>query len=128
MKKLVSLILACLLCLAALPAFAEQSASAPKYVFLFIGDGMSYPQFQAAADYLGALADEHLADSDAMDYDMDRADGEWALKDYVAKGIEQLDNETGFFMMCEGGKIDWACRRRDCDRHAGAGRRRAGGH
>ena len=24
-----------------------------KYVFLFIGDGMSYPQFQAAADYLG---------------------------------------------------------------------------
>ena len=29
MKKLFSLILACLLCLAALPAFAEQSASAP---------------------------------------------------------------------------------------------------
>ncbi len=296
MKKLVSLILACLLCLAALPAFAEQSASAPKYVFLFIGDGMSYPQFQAAADYLGALADgdadqalpsvkydarggavldgpralnfmnfpvagsavtydscsfapdsastatsiatgrktysgminvdetgatsfetiaeklhsqkgwkigvissvninhatpaafyahqasrnnyyeiglemidsgfeyfaggalkkvngakgdqeslydlaekagynvtftqadaqavapadekvvlidEHLADDDAMDYDMDRADGEWALKDYVAKGIEQLDNETGFFMMCEGGKIDWACHAND---------------
>ncbi len=296
MKKLVSLILACLLCLTALPAFAEQSASAPKYVFLFIGDGMSYPQFQAAADYLGALADddaeqalpsvkydarggavldgpkalnfmnfpvagsavtydscsfapdsastatsiatgrktysgminvdetgatsfetiaeklhsqkgwkigvissvninhatpaafyahqasrnnyyeiglemidsgfeyfaggalkkvngakgdqeslydlaekagynvtftqadaqavtpadekvvlidEHLADSDAMDYDMDRADGEWALKDYVAKGIEQLDNETGFFMMCEGGKIDWACHAND---------------
>lgn len=89
---------------------------------------MSYPQFQAASDYLGAIADEdyvkalpsnsyedrggtvldgpeagykvtytqadaeavtdedgrvilmneHLADSDAMDYDMDRADGEWA--------------------------------------------------
>ena len=29
-----------------------------KYVFLFIGDGMSYPQFQAAADYLGALAED----------------------------------------------------------------------
>lgn len=29
----------------------------PKYVFLFIGDGMSYPQIQAAADYLGALKD-----------------------------------------------------------------------
>ena len=27
---------------------------APKYVFLFIGDGMSYPQIQAASDYLGA--------------------------------------------------------------------------
>ena len=30
----------------------------PKYVFMFIGDGMSYPQFQAAADYLGALAED----------------------------------------------------------------------
>ena len=59
------------------------------------------------------LIDEHLADSDAMDYDMDRAEGEWALKDYVAKGIEQLDNENGFFMMCEGGKIDWICHAND---------------
>lgn len=124
---------------------------------------MSYPQFQAASDYLGAIADEdnvkalpsnsyedrggavldgpeagykvtytqadveavtaedgrvilmdeHLADSDAMDYDMDRADGEWALSDYVQKGIEVLDNDTGFFMMCEGGKIDWACHAND---------------
>ena len=39
-------------------AEAEEAAKAPKYVFLFIGDGMSYPQFQAAADYLGAIADE----------------------------------------------------------------------
>ena len=48
-----------------------------------------------------------------MDYDMDRKDGEWALSDYVAKGIEVLDNDTGFFMMCEGGKIDWACHAND---------------
>lgn len=60
MKKLVSLILACLLCLTALPVLAEETAAAPKYVFLFIGDGMSYPQFQVAADYLDALA---LADA-----------------------------------------------------------------
>ena len=59
------------------------------------------------------LMDEHLADSDAMDYDMDRADGDWALSDYVQKGIEVLDNGTGFFMMCEGGKIDWACHGND---------------
>ena len=32
--------------------------TAPKYVFLFIGDGMSYPQIQSTADYLGALEDE----------------------------------------------------------------------
>lgn len=35
-----------------------ETTKAPKYVFLFIGDGMSYPQFQVASDYLGALADE----------------------------------------------------------------------
>ena len=50
-----------LLCLALLLPMAvcaqAQEAAKPKYVFLFIGDGMSYPQFQAAADYLGALAD-----------------------------------------------------------------------
>ena len=39
--------------------------------------------------------------------------GEWALADYVKKGIEVLDNDTGFFMMCEGGKIDWACHAND---------------
>ena len=66
-----------------------------------------------AADGKVILIDEHLADSDAMDYDMDRESGEWALSDYVAKGIEVLDNDTGFFMMCEGGKIDWACHAND---------------
>ena len=41
------------------PAETDNTApAAPKYIFLFIGDGMSYPQFQAASDYLGALADE----------------------------------------------------------------------
>lgn len=66
-----------------------------------------------AADGKVILIDEHLADSDSMDYEMDRQDGEWALADYVAKGIEVLDNDTGFFMMCEGGKIDWACHAND---------------
>ena len=59
------------------------------------------------------VIDEHLADSDAMAYDMDLKEGEWALADYVDKGIEMLDNENGFFMMVEGGKIDWACHAND---------------
>lgn len=56
---------------------------------------------------------EKLADSDALSYDNDRQFGEWALKDYVRKGIEVLDNGKGFFMMVEGGKIDWACHAND---------------
>lgn len=57
--------------------------------------------------------DENLADGDAMAYDMDRKDGQWQLADYVQKGIEVLDNDKGFFMMIEGGKVDWACHAND---------------
>lgn len=57
--------------------------------------------------------DENLADGDAMSYDMDLKDGQWDLSDYVQKGIDVLDNEKGFFMMVEGGKVDWACHAND---------------
>lgn len=61
------------------------------------------------------IIDEHPADSDSMNYEIDRADDEWALSNYVSKGIDCLyeDNDKGFFMMVEGGKIDWACHAND---------------
>ena len=67
----------------------------------------------SAADEKVILIDEFLADSDAMAYEIDRTEDMWALADYVEKGIEVLDNESGFFMMIEGGKIDWACHAND---------------
>ena len=66
-----------------------------------------------AADGKVILIDENLADASAMAYELDRTDDMWSLADYVAKGIEVLDNDNGFFMMCEGGKIDWACHAND---------------
>lgn len=66
-----------------------------------------------ASDGKAIVIDEHLADGDAMSYEVDRQDNEWALADYVEKGIEVLDNDNGFFMMVEGGKIDWACHAND---------------
>ncbi|MGN0596959.1 MAG: alkaline phosphatase [Ruminiclostridium sp.] len=74
--------------------------------------------YEAAAelkpeDGKSILIAETLADSDSMSYNNDIAEGEWALCDYVEKGIEMLDNDTGFFMMVEGGKIDWACHAND---------------
>ena len=36
----------------------EAQDNAPKYVFLFIGDGMSYPQIQTTNYYLSAAADD----------------------------------------------------------------------
>ena len=60
------------------------------------------------------VIDENLADGDAMAYEIDRTEDMWALADYVEKGIEVLSqDEDGFFMMCEGGKIDWACHAND---------------
>ncbi len=82
--------------------------------------GYTVAKTQAEAEAITAanekvlIIDENLADSDAMSYDMDLKDGAWALSDYVAKGIEVMeDSENGFFMMCEGGKIDWACHAND---------------
>ena len=81
--------------------------------------GYKVIQTQAEAEALKAedgkviAIDEHLADSSAMSYELDRAEEEWALADYVEKGIEVLDNDNGFFMMVEGGKIDWACHAND---------------
>ncbi len=49
----------------------------------------------------------------ALPYEVDREADMWALSDYVEKGIEVLDNENGFFMMVEAGKIDWACHAND---------------
>lgn len=49
-----------------------------------------------------------LQDDGAMKYAIDAKDDELLLKDFVKKGIDVLYNENGFFMMVEGGKIDWA--------------------
>ena len=68
MKKILALVL--MLCLMlpvfvscgggenAAPTDAATNGKVPKYVFLFIGDGMSYSQIQATASYLGAISSE----------------------------------------------------------------------
>ena len=60
-----------------------------------------------------------LQDSQAMTFEIDRlrraAQGEdiLPLSELVAAGIRTLDNKNGFFLMCEGGKIDWASHAND---------------
>lgn len=50
---------------------------------------------------------------DALPYDIDREADDVSLAEFTQKGIELLDNEDGFFMMVESGKIDWACHAND---------------
>ncbi len=60
-----------------------------------------------------------LDSSAAMQYDIDRvrkvAEGgeSLALAEIVTKAIEVLDNDKGFFLMTEGGKVDWASHAND---------------
>ncbi len=51
--------------------------------------------------------------SGALLYDMDRPDEHISLAEFTKKGIELLDNDKGFFMMVEAGKVDWACHAND---------------
>lgn len=52
-------------------------------------------------------------DSGALPYAIDNKEGDLTLADFVKKGIDVLDNEKGFFLMTESGKIDWAAHAND---------------
>ncbi|MFI3259932.1 MAG: alkaline phosphatase [Rikenellaceae bacterium] len=69
---------------------------------------------------LDMLANEqYTGEGSAMPYTIDLMrqssdDNRITLADFTAKGIELLYGEAkGFFMMVEGGKIDWACHAND---------------
>lgn len=50
----------------------------------------------------------------AFPYTVDLDEDDMNLAEFTAKGIEVMENnKEGFFMMVEGGKIDWACHAND---------------
>ncbi|MGL5347108.1 MAG: alkaline phosphatase [Peptostreptococcaceae bacterium] len=55
----------------------------------------------------------------AMEYDIDSDKDSLVLKDFVKKGIDVLDNDKGFFMMVESGKVDWAGHANDAKSNIG---------
>ncbi|MDD4817760.1 MAG: alkaline phosphatase [Victivallaceae bacterium] len=60
-----------------------------------------------ALDKLPAIAISPKLDGDAMPFNLDMEPGDLTLADITAKAIDLLDNDNGFFIMIEGGKIDW---------------------
>lgn len=61
-KKILSLLLCAAMLLTSCAALAEEAVTAaPKYVFMFIGDGQGLPQINATQYYLGTLANPDAA-------------------------------------------------------------------
>ena len=101
------------------PTGDKEDVAQPDLYELAAAAGYKVVKTQAEAQALTADAGkaiviaEDLADSKSMNYEIDRAETAWALKDYVQQGITMLSGDKGFFMMVEGGKIDWACHAND---------------
>jgi len=85
-------------------------------------NGFTVPASKEEILVLGADSGKVLAinpilfDDAAMLYEIDRvsqAPDSLSLAQIVEKGIEVLDNDDGFLMMVEGGKVDWACHAND---------------
>ena len=72
-------------------------------------------EFESLGKNAGKVVVENqwLQDDQAMPYSMDMTRADITLPELTAKATELLDNSNGFFLMVEGGKIDWACHAND---------------
>ena len=70
-------------------------------------------EYKAKADGAGkmVLMQKEGANSSSLPYAIDRREGDLTLAQITESAIDFLsrDNKKGFFLMVEGGKIDWAC-------------------
>jgi alkaline phosphatase len=86
---------------------------ARKSGYSIVNDVAAFKALKPAQGQKVIAINPTLQDSMAMPYEIDREAKDLSLADYVAKGIELLDNPDGFFFSIEGGKIDWACHAND---------------
>ena len=87
------------------PAEFEQMA-ADNGISIFRG-----PDFQAVAQASGRVLCLSGKEEQDLPYAIDRQEGDTRLSDFVQAGIEYMERnfgKKGFFMMVEGGKIDYA--------------------
>ncbi|PVX52471.1 alkaline phosphatase [Balneicella halophila] len=87
-------------------AIAEQAG------YRFVNSKSEFAQLKKGDDKI-VVFDPKPASGASIPYVIDQTDENFTLVDFTKKGIELLDNPNGFFMMVEGGKIDWACHAND---------------
>ncbi|WP_270090618.1 alkaline phosphatase [Sphingobacterium sp. SYP-B4668] len=74
----------------------------------------SYNQVKGKSSKI-ILTNNEQGDAGSLKYALDRKEGDLTLQQITKAAIESLkkDNNNGFFLMVEGGKIDWACHAND---------------
>jgi alkaline phosphatase len=86
---------------------------AKKNGFLYINNNTAFNYLEPGAGRVLFIHPD-ISDEYAMPYSIDMDEGAITLADITAKAVNMLkDNEDGFFIMVEGGKIDWACHAND---------------
>ena len=75
--------------------------------FTFVNTLEGFKALKPGTGKVLAIAPRLAADA-AMPYMIDGNEGNPSLADFTQKAIDLLQDGSGFFMMVEGGKIDWA--------------------
>lgn len=101
-------------------------ATANAAGFVYTDTRAEFDALRGGGDLRAIAVNPYLDGSNAMPYALNRKradgwgeayDGSISLAEFTEKGIELLyqdgKNDAGFFMMVEGGKIDWACHAND---------------
>ncbi|MGE4470895.1 MAG: alkaline phosphatase [Desulfovibrio sp.] len=94
------------------PVLGDALAKARDNGYRYVNDKAA---FQALTPEDGKViaVNEWLQDGGALPYVLDMTENDITLPEFTSKAVEMLDNEQGFFLMVEGGKIDWACHAND---------------
>lgn len=85
---------------------------AKKNGFKYVNDKDSFEATKKGDNKVIAVSPK-LDSASALPYAIDNNKDSISLADFTKKGIDILDNDKGFFMMVEGGKVDWACHAND---------------
>ena len=86
--------------------------AAKKNGFAVVNDKAEFMKLSKDAGKVFAY-NNYLPDGKALPYAIDSKDSDISLPEFTKKAVELLDNDKGFFVMVEGGKIDWACHAND---------------
>lgn len=84
----------------------------PKHGYTLARTKQAFANLKPGMGKVYAINPEYGSECE-MPQVLDRTTASISLADFTQKGIELLYNPKGFFMMIEGGQIDWACHNND---------------